>query len=214
MDKFPLRDVTEYTCMFVHMCVQKFECLPKFMFLEKQACTSAYGQVLSQRCNCIHPSICAHVCVEIWALTKIHVPGKESCTSACGQVSPQRCSHVHMYVSAHVRVEIPASSLVSMSYCNWPSQVIEVGQRNHEVLRERYRVSGQQKHWSQGIAPRLLTEQTRSRRNHSRAPRMLGRKERQEERAWGVWRRKSTTPAALWKVENAPNELGGQTVLN
>ena len=37
MDKFPLRDVTEYTCMFVHMCVQKFECLPKLKFLEKKA---------------------------------------------------------------------------------------------------------------------------------------------------------------------------------
>ena len=35
--KFPLRDVTEYTCMFVHMCMQKFECLLKFKFLEKKA---------------------------------------------------------------------------------------------------------------------------------------------------------------------------------
>ena len=184
------------------------------MFLEKKTCTSEYGQVSSQRSYCVHAYICAHVHIEIWVLTKIQVPGKESFTSAYGQVSPQRCYCVHMYVSAHVRVEIPASSLVSMNYCNWPSQVIEVGQRNHEVLRERYRVSGQQKHWSQGIAPRLLTKQTRSRRNHSRAPRMLGRKERQEERAWGLWRRKPTTSAVFWKVENAPNELGGQTVLN
>ena len=184
------------------------------MSLEKKACTSAYGQVSSQGCYWVHVHVCAHVRAEIWVSTKIQVPGKESFTSAYGQVSPQRCYCVHMYVSAHVRVVIPASSLVSMNYCNWPSQVIEVGQRNHEVLRERYRVSGQQKHWSQGIAPRLLTEQTRSKWNHSRAPRMLGRKERQEERVWGLWRRKSTTSAVLWKVENAPNELGEQTVLN
>ena len=63
--KFPLRDVTEYTCMFVHMCVQKFECLLKFKFLEKQACTSAYGQVTPQRSYCVHAYICAHVHIEI-----------------------------------------------------------------------------------------------------------------------------------------------------
>ena len=178
---------------------KKCGCLPKFMFLKKKACTSAYGQVSSQRCCCVHAHVCAYVHIEIWVLTKIHVPGKNACTSAYGQVSSQGCHCVHAYVCAHLRVEIPVCSLVSMSYCNWPSQVIEVGQRKHEVLRERYIVSGQQKHWSQGIASRYLTEWTRSKWNHSGAPRMPGRKERQEERGWEVWRGNSTPPAVYEK---------------
>ena len=132
--------------------------LTKFMFLEKKACTSAYGQVSSQRCYCVHAHVCAHRHVQIWVLIKTHVPGKESlyfciCTSFLSAML--LCTR---YVCAHLRIEIPDSSLVSMSYCNWPRQVTEVGQRKHEVLRERYIVSGQQKHWSQGIAPRYLTE--------------------------------------------------------
>ena len=39
--------------------------LTKFMFLEKKACTSAYGQVSSQRCYCVHTYVCARVRVEV-----------------------------------------------------------------------------------------------------------------------------------------------------
>ena len=48
------------------------------MFLKKKACTSSYGQVSSQRCCCVHAHVCAYVHIEIWVLTKIHVPEKES----------------------------------------------------------------------------------------------------------------------------------------
>ena len=48
------------------------------MFLEKKACISAYVQVSSQRCYWVRMYVCAHVHVEIWVLTQIHVPGKES----------------------------------------------------------------------------------------------------------------------------------------
>ena len=61
MDKFPLSDVTVYTRMFVHICTYKFECLSKLMFLEKKACTSAYVQVSSQRCYCVHVMF-VHIC--------------------------------------------------------------------------------------------------------------------------------------------------------
>ena len=44
---------------------KKSWCLPKFMFLEKKACTFAYMQVSSQGCYCVHTHVCAHVRPEV-----------------------------------------------------------------------------------------------------------------------------------------------------
>ena len=109
---------------------------------------------------------------------------------------PLRDVTVYTRMCAH---RSPCQYAVITSCWNSPSQVMEVRYWMHECLRERYIDSGQQKHWSQGIDPRYIIEQTRSKLNHIGAPRMPGRKERQGERSWGVCRGKATTSAVYEK---------------
>ena len=136
---------------------KKIGCLPKLMLLDKKVCASAYVQVSSQGCWCVH-------------------------------------THVYAYVrEKHLTVRFWVWG-VETDLTRWwklDSKTMKV------IGKGTY--SGHQKHWSQGTNPCYLTEWAISKWNYSGAPRMPGRKERQEERAWGVCRGKATTPAVYEK---------------
>ena len=102
-------------------------------------------------------------------------------TRMCVHMCAQKCLPVHLWVWA-----------VGTDLARW----WKLDSENRKVLGK---CTWTLASWSQGIDPCYLTERISSKWKHSGAPRMPGRKERQEGRAWGVCRGKSTTPAIYEK---------------
>ena len=97
------------------------------MFLKKKACSSAHGQVSSQRCYCVHGYVCAHVRIEIWVLSKIYVPEKENwyfciwTTFLPGMLlcTYVRCAHVRVEIWVLTEIHVPGKE--SLYFCVWTS---------------------------------------------------------------------------------------------